>query len=112
MGLGVLGFRGLPTEAPRLDPRGSSTARRAEAKAPPQGHPVSSRIGFFFFVLGVHMQTSLNTTQQGSWYRKSASGYHKAGARGKSVEHCFIGPAADWCRVSRLADRELLKAMC
>ena len=38
------------------------------------------------------MQTSLHTTQQGSWY---ASGYHKAGARGKSVEHCFIGPAAD-----------------
>ena len=35
------------------------------------------------------MQTSLNTTQQGSWHRKSASGYHKAGARGKSVEHCF-----------------------
>ena len=52
------------------------------------------------------MQTSLNTTQQGSWYRKSASGYHKAAARGKSVEHGFIGPAADWCGVSRLADRE------
>ena len=43
----------MPTEAPRLDPRGSSTARRAEAKTPPQGHPVSSpsRIGFSFFVL-------------------------------------------------------------
>ena len=39
----------MPTEAPRLESRGSSTARRAEAKAPPQGHPVSSRIGFSFF---------------------------------------------------------------
>ena len=47
-GFRVLGFRVCQLKAPRLDPRGSSTARRAEAKTPPQGHPVPFASGFRF----------------------------------------------------------------
>ena len=43
---------------------------------------------------------------------KVHQGITKLEQEAKAWNIAYIGPAADWCRVSRLADRELLKALC
>ena len=87
---GVEGFRVLGVEACPLKHRASAKGgrpRRAARKLNP--HPKAARSpvesGFLFFVIvGVPMQTSLNTTQEGVcgilWYMRSTAGYHEAGA--------------------------------
>ena len=76
-GLGLRAYKGLPTEAPRLDARGRP--RRAARKRKP--HPNAARSLAESDFCWVQMQKSINTTRQGFLYMKSTAGYHKAGAR-------------------------------
>ena len=69
----------MPTEAPHLDPRGSSTARRAEAKPHPKAtlSPVASGFRFCFTSRGTYANIDATPPSKARGTRKMQQGITK-----------------------------------